>query len=156
MSLVLLFLTVSITFFPPAGPDEPTAKRSKITTYNYSQSQSNQSTNLKNLLPSNMVAVVVLEPLKSYRTKKVKFTEVDTYYFERKQNWVTVPSEGGSSLGIKLFFNWLLWYLLLLCMLTSCLLLFECLLIGYCCRCYYLLCQTECFVGGHYLLWCCF
>ncbi|XP_028291348.1 cysteine/serine-rich nuclear protein 3-like [Gouania willdenowi] len=52
----------------------------------------------------------ILKKEKRRRTRKVHFENVTVYYFERQQGFTSVPSEGGSTLGMSDRHSWIRQY----------------------------------------------
>uniref|UniRef100_A0A8C5I9L8 Cysteine and serine rich nuclear protein 3 n=1 Tax=Gouania willdenowi TaxID=441366 RepID=A0A8C5I9L8_GOUWI len=52
----------------------------------------------------------ILKKEKCRRTRKVQFENVTVYYFERQQGFTSVPSEGGSTLGMSDRHSWIRQY----------------------------------------------
>nr|XP_009686128.1 PREDICTED: cysteine/serine-rich nuclear protein 2 [Struthio camelus australis] len=50
--------------------------------------------------PSLPSATSILKRQKQLRRKNVRFDQVTVYYFARRQGFTSVPSQGGSSLGM--------------------------------------------------------
>lgn len=55
---------------------------------------------ISNVLLSCISATSILKRQKQLRRKNVRFDQVTVYYFARRQGFTSVPSQGGSSLGM--------------------------------------------------------
>ncbi|XP_028928295.1 cysteine/serine-rich nuclear protein 3 [Ornithorhynchus anatinus] len=81
-----------LTLFPPCGNQ----------TYEVSSSESADSGDSVNpSTSSHFTPSSILKREKRLRTKNVRFSCVTVYYFTRRQGFTSVPSQGGSTLGMS-------------------------------------------------------
>lgn len=57
-----------------------------------------------------MAANSILKREKRLRTRRVHFEKVTVYYFSRRQGFTSVPSQGGSTLGMSNRHSWIRQY----------------------------------------------
>lgn len=57
-----------------------------------------------------MAADSILKREKRLRTRRVRFENVTVYYFSRRQGFTSVPSQGGSTLGMSNRHSWIRQY----------------------------------------------
>lgn len=61
-------------------------------------------------LPFFIAAESILKREKRLRTRRVHFENVTVYYFSRRQGFTSVPSQGGSTLGMSNRHSWVRQY----------------------------------------------
>uniref|UniRef100_UPI00358F4CBD cysteine/serine-rich nuclear protein 2-like isoform X1 n=3 Tax=Myxine glutinosa TaxID=7769 RepID=UPI00358F4CBD len=61
---------------------------------------------------SHFTPASILNPMKRPRGKSVRFNQVTVYYFQRRQGFTSVPSQGGSTLGMASHHNHMATYTL--------------------------------------------